>query len=140
MADPTTPSSFDDLKASVQALLPQIQEMALVQAQEAIKNLALASEQVGKQGVQVLQQLTMVMALMAEGKISKETADLAVGNYLEALKLLGAATVNAAGTEAYERGKAMLATLKTVLLAVLEIALKVGLAQAGAFMGGIKFV
>ena len=132
--------TFDALKDKLTAALPQLQDLLITQAQAALSDLAKGSAEAGKLGVQCLQEMSRVGLLMADGKISKETAALAVGNYLEAIKLAGNSVTEMALSQAYDRGVALLRSVGAIALEVLQVAVKMGISEASAFAGGIKIV
>ena len=103
--------TIEILRSKVQDILPQIEDALLTQAQVALQELAKVSGYASALGLGCLRGISEAGLLMAQGKLTKESAALAVKNYLTGLRFAGESVTEKALTEAYDRGQAFLKNL-----------------------------
>lgn len=143
MADETTPVTptsdpFASLKEKLENVLPSLQALLIEQAQVGLQYLAQGTGEAVALGTKCLEEANRVGLLLAEGKISKASADLAVQNYLEGMKLAGQSIPTQAASDAYDRGIALVRGVTTILLEVVNVAAGIDIAGIiTAFANGI---
>jgi hypothetical protein len=130
--------TLDDLKQSLKDALPSVQSVILNQSAIAMQNLAEVGGEAANLGLAVLQQLSAVGNQVMAGEISDETAELAINNYLESLKLLSLGVAEKAKAEALQTAIKILTELKNIALALIGVAASVGLAEATSFADSLK--
>lgn len=107
------------------------------QAVDTIRALREISVEATEEGSKILQKMAEVGQLVADGRISTDSGQRAIGHYTEALKLIGRKIENRAKVEAYKRAMAALSTAKSVLYTGLQVALQLGKQAALAYIGKI---
>jgi hypothetical protein len=95
------------------------------EAENAISKLAGLSQELAKEGARIVKEIAKVSGMYIVGAIDKASAENAVDNYLAAMQLLGMAEVNAAKMRAFMAAQRSLQTLKSVLLALLQVGMSI---------------
>jgi hypothetical protein len=123
---------------ALEAALASMSVVLQAQAQDALTKLASLSEKLAKEGATILAKMVQISALMLSGKLDKASAELAIDNYLAALQLLGMAEVNAAKVQAFLSAQKTLSTLKSILLALIQVGVGLAAPYVGAWVGSLK--
>lgn len=123
-----------NFRTAATALIDSSVKIFESQAAEAIRALTEIGVESTQRGTKVLTQMMDVSKLVANGRLSVDSAQNAMRNLTEALKLEGRRAENAAKVEAYQRSQAALATAKSVLFAGLQVALQMGAPAVSAYL------
>jgi hypothetical protein len=126
-----------DPKAALERALEEMTLVLQVQARDALVTLAGISEVLAKKGEQILRKTAEVGILYASGKIDKDSAALAVDNYIAALTLLGVAEVNSVKVQAYLKAVKTLQAVKSILLSLVQVGLNMLVPSLGTWVGGL---
>lgn len=127
-------------KTPQEAYNAALAEMTIVlqtQTTEALNALASLSEKLALEGTKIVQEITRVSALYAAQQIDKSTAELAIDNLIAAMQLIGETGVNAAKAQAYIRATKTIQTVKSILLALIQVGLNIAVPGMGAFLQGL---
>jgi hypothetical protein len=135
-ADPKVAAAKTPQEAYNSALA-EITIVLQAQAAEALTALASLSQALAKKGAEIVQEIARVGALYAAQKIDKATAELAVDNLIAAMQLLGVTEVNAVKMQAYIRATKTLQTVKSILLALIQMGLNMLVPTLGNFLQGL---
>lgn len=126
--------------SSFKAGLQAIKTTAQAQAEIAIRNFYTISEEIGEEGTRVLGEITSVGIQVADGSISVEDGEIAVDQYMETLQLLGHALRNEAAVQAFLRGQAITASIKSVVFSMIKMGINAGSSHAQGWIGGLNLV
>jgi len=126
-----------DPKAALERALEEMTLVLQVQARDALVTLAGLSDSLAKKGEEIIRKTAEVGVLYASGAIDKDSASLAVDNYIAALTLLGATEVNALKVQTYIKAVKTLQTVKSILLALIQVGLNMIVPSLGTWVRGL---
>lgn len=127
-----------DPKAALECALEEMTLVLQVQARDALLTLASLSDSLAKKGEEIIKKTAEVSILYASGAIDKDSASLAVDNYIAALTLLGATEVNVLKVQAYIKAVKTLQAVKSILLALIQVGLNMVIPSLGTWVGGLN--
>jgi hypothetical protein len=128
-------------KSPQEALEAALNSMSVVlqsQARDALTKLSSLSEKLAKEGAVILEKMVQIGALLLSGKLDKASAELSIDNYLASLQLLGMAEVNATKVQAFLSAQKTMSTLKSVLLALIQVGVGMAVPYVGSWVGSLK--
>lgn len=120
-----------DPKAALEAALEQMKIVLRAEAENAVSKLATLSVELAQEGAKIVKKIAQVGGMYIVGAIDKASAESAVDNYLAAMQLLGMAEVNATKIRAFMAAQRSLQTLKSVLLALVQVGLSIASPAVG---------
>jgi hypothetical protein len=126
-----------DPKAALERALEEMTLVLQVQARDALVTLAGLSDTLAKKGEEIVRKTAEVGILYAAGAIDKDSASLAVDNYIAALTLLGVAEVNATKVQVYLKAVKSLQAVKSILLALVQVGLNMVIPSLGTWVKGL---
>lgn len=115
----------DSLELAVDVALGELRARIEAQAAKALKCLDRFSESASDIGGAAIFTLFEVSEKMLSGEIDRASADLAVGNVLETLELLGKAKKEKDRVENFQKGLRTVQMLKRVLIPLVELSVSI---------------
>lgn len=104
----------------------------------ATENLAYSAKENAKAASVVITKMAELVTKVLEGKISAETAELSLNNYMHAIRLYGSSIENKAKVEAFKRGQDLLEATKKVLFSTIRLGIKVAVPSVGLLLDAVN--
>lgn len=135
---PAEPLESFDLATAGEDLMRSVAVLFEAHTAKAGAALAFLGEDVVRETTKITNKMLEIGDMVAEHRLSPESAERALGHYMAALKLQAERAENQAKAIAYDRARESLMTAKSLLFAGLRVALSVGSQAATGYIGSIQ--